>query len=140
MAKMKGARDKKAEVGIIPTRDEKGRFVKGMPNPIGRKALPENIRGLFESSTKDAAETIIGLMNDVKVEPNIRLKASEIVLDRVYGKVAQAIHANVENNVNTTIDLSGLTVDQLLKIANMDVEKDVIDVSYSDIELENNSD
>lgn len=122
-------------------RDEKGRFLKGMTTTGGgRKAIPQEVRKILECATVDAAEFLVNVIKNENEKTEHRIRASEIVMDRIWGKVKQQVDATIESNITTQIDLSGLSVDQLLKIANMDVEKDVIDVNYCDVELENNSD
>lgn len=111
---------------VYLNRTENGKFKKGVSgNPGGRKAMSPELKEIFYAATFDAAKLLIAVINDCTEKTENRIKASEIVLDRVYGKAHQAIQAQVENSTN--IDLSGLTIEQLLLLANVEKPKEITD-------------
>lgn len=67
---------------------------KGMSgNPSGRKPIPQEVRDILAAATPAAARALVGLIDDK--DPKVRLRASELVLDRVYGKATQAVDVHV---------------------------------------------
>ena len=63
-------------------------------NPSGRKPVPQEVKDILAAATPQAARTLVELMNP-KNDPKVRLRASELVLDRVYGKATQAVDVHV---------------------------------------------
>lgn len=81
-------------------RDEKGRFLKGsVPNPSGRPKTDETIRALFQPLVPKTIELIRNLLQDETAKPEHRLRAAEIVLNRVYGREP----INIEESARTVI-------------------------------------
>lgn len=106
-------------------RDEKGRFLKGH-RMGGRRPMPSEVKELFVGATVDAANYLISVVQDPTEKSDVRVKCAEIILNRAYGMPRQSLDTDI--NVTTpSIDLSHLSVDDLLKIANMKVD-DVIEV------------
>lgn len=65
-------------------------FVKGKSgNPGGRVKMDPAIKAMFEAKGPDAFEVIARHLNDG--DPKVALQAAQIILDRAYGKVPQAI-------------------------------------------------
>ena len=62
-------------------------------NPSGRKPIPQEVRDILAAATPAAARALVGLIDDK--DPKVRLRASELVLDRVYGKATQAVDVRV---------------------------------------------
>ncbi len=63
-------------------------FVKGQSgNPGGRKPIPQSIKDLARASAADAIQMAVELMNHA--DPNVRIKALNVILDRAYGKAPQ---------------------------------------------------
>lgn len=67
---------------------------KGMVlNPGGRPKIDEEVKAILKAATPNAARTLVELLDDK--DAKIRLRASELVLDRVYGKATQAVDVHV---------------------------------------------
>jgi hypothetical protein len=65
-------------------------FVKGQSgNPTGRPKMDPAIKAMFEAKGPDAFEVISRHLSDN--DPKVALQAAQIILDRAYGKVPQAI-------------------------------------------------
>lgn len=62
-------------------------------NPGGRKPIPQEVRDILAAATPAAARALVDLIDSR--DPKIRLRASELVLDRVYGKATQAVDVHV---------------------------------------------
>jgi Family of unknown function (DUF5681) len=68
-----------------------GRWVKGVSgNPLGRPKKYAEIIRLAQSHSTEAIERLVELMRDKRAKA-IALRASEVLLDRAWGKVPQAI-------------------------------------------------
>ena len=67
-----------------------GRFVKGYKGG-GRKELPPELKEMCRALTPQAIEIAKRIMLDDEAKHSDRLRAVEIILDRGYGKPAQAI-------------------------------------------------
>ena len=109
-----------------PIRDKNGRFVKGSSysgNPHGRRAIPDEVKEIFKGATVEAAKFLLKAISDPNEKTEHRIRASEIVLDRVYGKPMQSVEGTIETNVSNTIDLSGLSIEKLLFLAAADPKK-----------------
>jgi hypothetical protein len=74
-------------------RDEKGRFVKGTKcgNPNGRPKLPTDAKRTLVSMLPKALATLQSLIDDETVKPDVRLRASEIVIERNLGKAVTPV-------------------------------------------------
>ena len=66
-------------------------------NPGGRPKMPEELREAFEKASQEALRTLIEVMRTGKGME--RVKASEIILDRSYGKPVQQVDAKVDATV-----------------------------------------
>ena len=79
-------------------RDKAGRFVKGKSgNPGGRKPMDGETKKILEDAAPEAAQMLVAMMNNAAVNPQVRIKAAETILDRVYGKPTQAIEGEIDN-------------------------------------------
>lgn len=69
-----------------PARDAKGRILPGSTgNPGGRPALPD----AFKENGPEALTKLVAFMEDD--DSRIALRATEIVVERIYGKPAQPL-------------------------------------------------
>lgn len=76
-------------------------FVKGSPgphgfkkgqsgNPLGRPKAHTDLMKLARSHSVEALETVVAIMRNRR-HPKLALKAAELILDRAWGRVPQAI-------------------------------------------------
>lgn len=101
-------------------RDNKGRFRKGqVGNPKGRPKEVAQVRKLAREYTQEAIETLADLMrNDSRGAT--RLAAANALLDRGYGKPAQAVEMTVEKLDDT--EVLSKTWEIIQKLRNKDGE------------------
>ncbi|MBQ3399582.1 MAG: hypothetical protein IJG37_01185 [Synergistaceae bacterium] len=86
-------------------RDSKGRFMPGNPSKGSRpKKIPEELREAFKELVPRSVEVIAEILNNRKTKSNVRLEAVKVVLDRVYGKPAQA--QDITLDVSGSLDLT----------------------------------
>jgi hypothetical protein len=71
-------------------RDKTGRFVPGSTGG-GRPPLPDEFRSAARKAALPALLYCIALVNNTRASDRDRLRASEIVLDRAFGKPPQAL-------------------------------------------------
>lgn len=72
------------------------RWVKGQSgNPKGRPKVDEDVKKIFKAATVPAAKALVAIVEDEKAKPLDRIRAAEIILDRVYGKAVQPIDAEL---------------------------------------------
>ena len=83
-------------------RDKNGRFTKGNKEgkSPGRKRMPPDYKKACEELTLPALEVLKEILLDKGQPANARLKAAEMILDRAYGKPAQAVQVEA---VDTTV-------------------------------------
>ena len=77
-------------------RDTKGRFTSGNKSG-GRKEIPKDIKDMLKGATPDACKLLCNTINDPAAKLELRIKCSEIVLDRVYGKPQQAVSVDASS-------------------------------------------
>ena len=83
---------KKSPANRDNNRDERGRFVKGnRANPSGRPTLPTDAKNTLVSMLPKALDTLREIIDDPKVKPDTRLRATEIVIERNLGKAVTPI-------------------------------------------------
>ena len=88
-------------------RDEYGRFPKGQSgNPGGRRPMSQECREILEAALPDVCRTIVRLANHP--DPKIGLLACNILLDRVYGRPAQQITADIKTGSISDAHLAAL--------------------------------
>ena len=81
-------------------------------NPGGRKRLDPDVKAILEAACPDAAQLLVDMMNDEEIAPGLRVQCAETVLNRIYGKPAQAMTINSDAPVN----MADLTNEELLQI------------------------
>lgn len=67
-------------------------------NPGGRPKMPEELKEAFKALAPQALKTLADVMNNGEKDSD-RVKASEIILDRGYGKASQPIDATLEGAI-----------------------------------------
>ena len=63
-------------------------------NPGGRPSIPEDVKAALKAATPAAVATLVEIMTQGKSE-DTRVKAANIILERVYGKAAAQVNVNV---------------------------------------------
>jgi hypothetical protein len=58
-------------------------------NPGGRPRMPEDVKALARSYTREAIETLAGVMRNDEAPAAARVTAASNILDRAWGKPAQ---------------------------------------------------
>lgn len=67
-------------------------FVKGQSgNPSGRPKMPKEVKEAFKAASPEALKTLKKILTDPAAKDSDRIRAAEIILDRAYGKPAQAV-------------------------------------------------
>ena len=63
-------------------------------NPGGRKPIPEEVKEALQAATPAAVATLVEIMTQGKSE-DTRVKAANIILERVYGKATAQVDVRV---------------------------------------------
>lgn len=80
----------------MPSKDTQ--FKKGQSgNPRGKTPVPKDIKEMLKGATPDACRLLCNTINDESAKLELRIKCSEIVLDRVYGKPQQAVEVDAKS-------------------------------------------
>ena len=89
-------------------RDRYGRLLPGTatPNPGGRPRVPDELRAIFEAASPEAARKLAELVHDE--DPRVALVASNAILDRVLGRPAQQINADIKTGSISDAHLAAL--------------------------------
>lgn len=70
-------------------RNEKGHFLKGSKcNPGGRRGYDPKTKEILMAAAPDAAQELVKMIKNPKTKDNTRLKAIEVLLNRVFGRPA----------------------------------------------------
>lgn len=91
----------------------------------GRPKMPEEMKIAFREHSQTALDTLVEIMQTGDKNSD-RVRASEVILDRAWGKAAQTINAEVNTGVRV-IDTSKLPKEQvealaLLAVSNMELD------------------
>lgn len=98
-------------------------------NPSGRKPVPQEVKDILAAATPAAARALVELIAP-KNDPKVRLRASEIILDRVYGKATQSVDVQVTDVAK--IHLQALQEIQARRTKRLEIEgkpAELIDVT-----------
>lgn len=80
-------------------------FEKGQSgNPNGRPRIPQEFKELAKTKSLGALNKIIEIMENPESDKKDVLRASEMIIDRAWGKPTQQIDADVNGNMNITIE------------------------------------
>jgi len=71
-------------------------------NPGGRPKMPEEIRKAFQDLTPEAIKTLAEIMREGKFDSD-RVKATEVILDRAWGKAIQQVDADFGGSLQIII-------------------------------------
>lgn len=106
--------EKKATKKRTVKRNSKGQFLPGYSAPSpGRKPLDKDVQKILLAACPDAANKLVELIHADKTRDQIRLRAIEVLFDRVYGKPKQ-----VKDTEDTQAETIGKLVDILTKPEN----------------------
>ena len=80
-------------------RDPKtGKFIKG--NSMGgRNKLPTEVKEMLKAAAPEACQLLIDTVRDPGVDRKLRIRCAEAILDRVYGRPAQAVTLSNEGEL-----------------------------------------
>lgn len=78
-------------------RDPKtGRFLPGNKTG-GRRELPADVKEMLAAATPGAVKTLVAITNDENARHADRIRAAEIILNRVYGLPKQSVDLDAKN-------------------------------------------
>jgi hypothetical protein len=81
------------------------RFQKGVSgNPGGRPKIRVDMRERVRIHAGAAIDTLLAVMHDDKAPPAARVSAAVAILDRGYGRPAQAVHQHVTRHADELSD------------------------------------
>jgi len=87
---------------LVVKRDEKGRALPGQSlNPRGKPAYPDWLKEAGPQALRYIVDVAVG--NEQGIEPRYRLRAAEVVVERVWGKPDANI--NVETSTSTALEV-----------------------------------
>lgn len=89
-----------------------------------------DVRMIAREWTTDSIHTLASIMKDVSASPNARVAAANSLLDRGWGKPAQAIEATVHNKFDDRSD------DELIRIIEGTIINDSADSGRVELEEE----
>jgi hypothetical protein len=72
-------------------------------NPKGRPKLDDALKKRIRGLTPVAIDTLETIMKNAKAKDSDRIKASEVILDRAWGKATQPIDADVNAAVKVML-------------------------------------
>lgn len=111
------------QVKAAVERDERGRVVKGTPNPGGQPKWVREVQGALRESAERANEILLRILNDPEATRPELLKAVEIAFSYTLPKPKQTVE--LEGSVTTTttsLEAAGLTREQIVALAKKELE------------------
>lgn len=104
MADNKGSTSAKAGNSEKTVRGKGKPFEKGKSgNPNGRPKLPQEFKDLAKTKSLAALKKIIEVMENPNSDTKDVLRASEMIMDRAWGRATQPIDADVNATVGVKI-------------------------------------
>ena len=90
----------------VVTRDKNGRFTKGSrANPGGRPKTDEEFKEALKKLVPRSIEVLHEILMSEEASNKDKLRAVEVIFDRVYGKPYQAVHLDdIDTSIRITID------------------------------------
>lgn len=84
-------------------RDAKtGRFIAGNRSG-GRKKLSDDVKHMLMAASAEAVQLLIDTMRDEGARRELRVSCAETIIDRVYGKAAQPIDAELDAVISISL-------------------------------------
>ena len=65
-------------------------------NPSGRPKIPEEVKEILRAATPKAAQVLLEILHNPEEPSKLRAEVADKILDRVYGKAAQAIDVTTD--------------------------------------------
>lgn len=96
-------------------------------NPTGRPKIPEDVKETLRAATPRAAQVLVELLE--ARDPKIRLQASSIIMDRVYGKATQQVDVQVTDVAKVHLQALQEINARKAKRLELEAKPDVIDVT-----------
>lgn len=96
-------------------------------NPAGRPKIPEDVKETLRAATPRAAQVLVELLE--ARDPKIRLQASSIIMDRVYGKATQQVDVQVTDVAKVHLQALQEINARKAKRLELEAKPDVIDVT-----------
>ena len=81
-------------------------------NPGGRAKVPDTLKKRLRDITPEVVQFWYDTLKDPEAKLNERIKVSELIFERAYGKTPQSVDVNASVE-QTKVDLSGVPEDQL---------------------------
>ena len=96
-------------------------------NPAGRAKIPEEVKETLRAATPRAAQVLVELLE--AKDPKLRLQASSIIMDRVYGKATQQVDVQVTDVAKVHLQALQEINARKAKRLELEAKPDVIDVT-----------
>jgi len=86
--------------------------------------MPDELREAFRASSPKALAALNAILSgeDESAKAGDRIRASEVILDRAWGKPVQAIEADIQDS-RPTVDTSKLTPEQKAVLATLAISQ-----------------
>jgi len=86
-------------------------------NPSGAGRMPVEFKDLAKGYSRDALKVVIDIMQDNKASQKDRLRASDMIMDRAWGKAMQGMEVSgPEGKPIETHSLTALTDSELITL------------------------
>lgn len=92
---------------IAEKRDKNGRFLPGNAGG-GRPKIPQEVKEAIRAACPEAVQVLIEIMSNQREKTCNRLEAAKTLLDRGYGKPAQAMNVEVSGNMDVRAQIRSI--------------------------------